>query len=100
MGQFGDTVVVQPMRGARGPIAFTPAEIEAAWIRDGSHAGRGILVGALTGFLVKTVWAWSACGGPCEPSGYENVVTLVLTGGGALSGLIVGGSIPRWRPVG
>ncbi|NNF38960.1 MAG: hypothetical protein HKN71_09845 [Gemmatimonadetes bacterium] len=91
--------MVQPMQRARDPIAFTPADIESAWIRDGSHAGRGILLGGLTGFLVKTVWAWNACDGPCEPSGFENLATIALTGGGALTGLMIGGSIPRWRPI-
>ncbi len=99
VGQFGDTLVVQPMLRARDPIAFTPGDIESAWIRDGSYAERGILVGGLTGFLVKTAWAWSQCGGPCAPSSLETGWTLALTGGGALVGLVVGGSIPRWRPI-
>lgn len=99
VGQFGDTLVVQPMQSARDPIAFTPGDIESAWIRDGSYAERGILVGGLTGLLVKTAWAWSQCGGPCAPSSLETEWTLVLTGGGALVGLVVGGSIPRWRPI-
>ncbi len=98
MGSFGDTLVVHP-GGPAGPVAFTPDEITIGWVRDGGHGGKGALVGLAAGFLVKTIWTAQACRGPCAPSGVEVQWTLILMGGGAFIGSVIGGSIPRWRPL-
>lgn len=98
-GAYGDTIVVHPLRNAQGPVAFTPADLEAAWFEDGGHGALGALVGLGAGLFIKTVWALSECGGPCAPSGVESMVTLTLAGGGAVFGAIIGGSVPRWRPL-
>lgn len=84
--------------GADSAIALPPGAVVE--MRSGSHAGRGMLIGAAAGAVVlTTTWLLSANRLDMEES--EAILMGIPIGG--LSGLLIGGligaTVPKWRPV-
>ena len=81
--------------------------VDSLWVRGGSHAGKGALIGgAVTGIgLGLLAYAATASAPPsdtcgtsgCDPGGFFIVGFFVGGAGGALVGALIGAAIPRWH---
>ena len=81
--------------------------VDSLWVRGGSHAGTGALIGGAVGGIGLGVFAGglAASGGftgHCAPGGCDvggSVVAGLFVGGaaGALLGALIGAPVPKWQ---
>src|SRR5260370_5144481 len=95
------TLVTLRTDGSR--IAIPGPTVDSLWVRGGSHAGRGALVGgAVAGIGLGALAAgvashpWSDCPG-CTPGAWFAGGFVVGAVGGALIGALIGAASPTWQ---
>jgi hypothetical protein len=76
------------------------ASVDSLWVKEGTHAGRGALIGAVPG--VVSFAALLTCGGPASEARdlcyFGGVIrSVVLLGGGILAGALIGAGQPKWK---
>ncbi len=83
-----------------GSLMDLPSRVDSLWVRSGSHAGTGALIGGAVGVAgtVRLVAAFSGCR-ECGSIGAARVAAgvVVFGGGAALLGALIGAPFPKWQ---
>lgn len=88
------------LRTARSTIEIPAARVDSLWVRQGTYAGRGALIGGVAG----AVFFGTVFGGLCQrEEGCTNKGVAILVGGlagavpGGLLGALIGVAFPKWQ---
>ncbi len=86
-----------------GTLMDLPASrVDSLWVRSGSHAGRGALIGGALGGIgmaalaAATTTSSSVCF-RCNAGTFLAPAVVVGVAGGALVGALIGAAVPKWQ---
>jgi hypothetical protein len=101
----GSIVTTSPslvtVRTDRSVIEIPVPSVDSLWVKRGTHAGKGALIGAVPGLVFLGVVLVTSGGPNGEARDIRNftgaITGLLLLGGGIAVGAIVGAATPKWQ---
>lgn len=101
---FGSVLSASPtfvtLRTDSATIEVPARRVDSLWVREGTHAGRGALIGGAVG----AAFFGGVLGGLCQPrEGCTNRGVAMLAGAvvgavpGGLLGALIGLAVPKWQ---
>jgi hypothetical protein len=101
----GSVVTTSPslvtVRTDRSVIEIPVPSVDSLWVKRGTHAGKGALIGAVPGLVFLGAVAVTSGGPNGEARDIRNftgaITGLLLLGGGIAVGAIIGSLTPKWQ---